>query len=329
MIHSRTRVTVRAILAVLTVCWIWRINEFVPEPYLDEVFHVGQVQTYWKGKWREWDPKITTPPGLYIMSYLAFAVPVLLSSPKVLGTFLRGNVAALSPPIGVTSWRWTNAILNGHIMPSVLWNFYGSRLRSLGGQWAGDPHVEQSVDHTILNICLFPVLFFFSGLYYTDVLALLMVLYHFGEEFGSIGSDTPRALSLLILLPTALFALLVRQTNIFWVAVFCGGLQVVRTIQLTTDNGQSWMTWDPPASTAALNGKDPMLAQQRHFRTSDNGLLDYVYCFYVLAAKGLFNTRKIVPVLLPYLAIISVFGAFIIWNGGVVLGKMMRPGSPG
>ncbi len=32
----------------------------------DEVFHVRQAQTYWKHQWDVWDPKITTPPGLWI-----------------------------------------------------------------------------------------------------------------------------------------------------------------------------------------------------------------------------------------------------------------------
>lgn len=32
----------------------------------DEVFHVGQAQVYCAGNFSHWDPKITTPPGLYV-----------------------------------------------------------------------------------------------------------------------------------------------------------------------------------------------------------------------------------------------------------------------
>ena len=32
----------------------------------DEPFHVPQTQRYCAGRWREWDPKITTFPGLYL-----------------------------------------------------------------------------------------------------------------------------------------------------------------------------------------------------------------------------------------------------------------------
>jgi len=35
----------------------------------DEPFHVPQAQAYCNGEWATWDPKITTPPGLYISSH--------------------------------------------------------------------------------------------------------------------------------------------------------------------------------------------------------------------------------------------------------------------
>ena len=33
----------------------------------DEIFHVPQTQRYCTGQWKEWDPKITTFPGLYLL----------------------------------------------------------------------------------------------------------------------------------------------------------------------------------------------------------------------------------------------------------------------
>lgn len=32
----------------------------------DEPFHIPQAQAYCNGEWSTWDPKITTPPGLYV-----------------------------------------------------------------------------------------------------------------------------------------------------------------------------------------------------------------------------------------------------------------------
>lgn len=51
----------------------------------DEIFHVGQAQTYCRGQWTTWDPKLTTPPGLFG-----------LSSPPPLSLLTR-SVKQLSP----------------------------------------------------------------------------------------------------------------------------------------------------------------------------------------------------------------------------------------
>lgn len=68
------------------------VNREVPEPYMvsasrsekapqvrspqlemlvlhqDEIFHIGQAKTYCAGRWLQWDPKLTTPPGLSVAS---------------------------------------------------------------------------------------------------------------------------------------------------------------------------------------------------------------------------------------------------------------------
>lgn len=78
-----------------------------PTPYLDEIFHIPQAQKYCKHNFFEWDPKITTLPGLYIFS-LAILEPLayglkksilVLCSPFCLRAtnilFLLGNVGIL------------------------------------------------------------------------------------------------------------------------------------------------------------------------------------------------------------------------------------------
>jgi alpha-1,2-glucosyltransferase len=40
------------------------VNRIAPEPYIDEIFHVPQVQAYCNGHFSSWNNKITTPPGL-------------------------------------------------------------------------------------------------------------------------------------------------------------------------------------------------------------------------------------------------------------------------
>ena len=71
-------------LLTITSYWFLLVTAEVLEPYLvshdcisgpidrplstlqDEVFHIRQALAYWHHQWRVWDPKITTPPGLYV-----------------------------------------------------------------------------------------------------------------------------------------------------------------------------------------------------------------------------------------------------------------------
>jgi hypothetical protein len=96
-------------------------------------------------------------------------------------------------------------------------------------QDADDSAINWDAVHTAVNMCLFPPIFFFSGLYYTDVLSTFIVIKayeHFlqGENRPS-GSVYRGFLTLLV----GVMALLMRQTNIFWVAVFMGGLELPRS----------------------------------------------------------------------------------------------------
>ncbi|VDM63041.1 unnamed protein product [Angiostrongylus costaricensis] len=43
------------------------VYRYQPEPYMDEIFHVRQTRKYCNGNW-SWDPMITTPPALYLLS---------------------------------------------------------------------------------------------------------------------------------------------------------------------------------------------------------------------------------------------------------------------
>ena len=76
--------------------------------------------------------------------------------------------------------------------------------------------------HTVVNIMLFPPLFFFYGLYYTDILSVRSVLivcyYHLDHRKGS------------SIAAAGLISLAFRQTNVFWVAIYIGGLQLQRVL---------------------------------------------------------------------------------------------------
>lgn len=83
--------------------------------------------------------------------------------------------------------------------------------------------------HTAVNIALFPPLFFFSGLFYTDVLSTCIVVWMY-----KLFLQGEPGVSNFKVYVVGLLALTMRQTNIFWVAIFMGGLEAVRTIKANT-----------------------------------------------------------------------------------------------
>ncbi|KAJ5484012.1 Dol-P-Glc:Glc(2)Man(9)GlcNAc(2)-PP-Dol alpha-1-2-glucosyltransferase [Penicillium diatomitis] len=278
---------------LLIPVWRTKVNTEVPEPYLDEVFHVPQAQAYWAHKWTQWDPKLTTPPGLYLWSYgLCALLLALRGSPTKLGT---------------EALRTTNAVTNGVFLP---W-----RLQTLSDaihKVRNERPLGAWLSHTVLNICLFPPLFFFSGLYYTDILALLAVIEAYNWDLKRSSTKGSSVFATLGFLLFGLAALVCRQTNIFWVSVFLGGLQGVRRIkQVSKACGASSLPaivqgglrneiYDPPVSEASL---------QDYFKTAVS-----------FAAVAVRNPISTITSVLPHLIILGAFGVLVLWNGGVVLG---------
>ncbi|KAE8160312.1 DIE2/ALG10 family-domain-containing protein [Aspergillus tamarii] len=272
--------------------WMNRVNAVVPEPYLDEAFHIPQAQAYWHHKWTHWDPKITTPPGLYLWSYLLCAGALLLR-----GSPMELNAEAL---------RSTNVAAAAIFLPlrlqTLLDRLRKERNTRPSGSW---------LSHTVLNICLFPPLFFFSGLYYTDILALLVVIEAYNWDLRR---STPNAFPgqsvVFILLGVA--ALAFRQTNIFWVAVFFGGLQVIRTLRRSSKTCQS--------SNAADIVKGGFKNELYDPQVSEASLADYFKTALSLCSAVLGNLGQVAISSIPYVVILAAFGGFVLWNNGVVLG---------
>ncbi|QKX60624.1 uncharacterized protein TRUGW13939_07770 [Talaromyces rugulosus] len=291
---------------VLLSLLLWRnlVSKTVQEPYLDEVFHVGQAQAYWANNWSHWDPKITTPPGLYVWSYVLCGSVLLL----------RGSPT----DVGVDELRATNLAASGLVLP---W-----RLQTLLDLLRKEQNTRQSgawVSHTVLNICLFPPLFFFSGLYYTDVLALLVVVEAYiwdikrsdangaKKTIGSalLGHTSLQSLAFVVL---GLVALVFRQTNIFWVSVFMGGLQVVRTIRQNSKS-LSYTNYFAMVSQS-FQGElyDPLVAEA--------SFVDYFKTGLSLGCAALGQLPLVIASIIPHLLILAAFGGFVLWNGSVVLG---------
>ena len=101
----------------------------------------------------------------------------------------------------------------------------------------GSQQLSPNLMHTAFNIALFPLLFFFSGLFYTDVLSTCVVLRMYRLFLQ-------RKCSVWLYM-AGILTLTMRQTNIFWVAIYMGGMEVVKTFKVTDvvpkeSAGQTW-----------------------------------------------------------------------------------------
>ncbi|KAK0478532.1 glucosyltransferase [Armillaria novae-zelandiae] len=75
------------------------LNSVVLDPYMDEPFHIPQAQAYCRGEFTTWDPKITTPPGLYVMSLMLknLALPIALTRLLCFHQRVRPPTSIFSP----------------------------------------------------------------------------------------------------------------------------------------------------------------------------------------------------------------------------------------
>eukprot|EP00903_Cladosiphon_okamuranus_P013480 g12555.t1 len=170
---------------------------------MDEVFHVPQAQAYCNGDFGHWDPKITTPPGLYLS---AVAYSRIVRSAKAMLQGLGWATARSS----IAKERCVVGVLR-----HVNWVFSLGTLMVMRALLSRRMAPAKALAHALL-LWLYPVSFFFSFLFYTDpgatFFALLCYLLATGRRRGGgwsrrIGSSLAGGVSVLF-----------RQTNAVWVA---------------------------------------------------------------------------------------------------------------
>lgn len=96
---------------------------------------------------------------------------------------------------------------------------------------ANAKRVQMRMAHNSLNIGLFPPLFFFSALYYTDIMSTVAVLLQLWLRQYFPASTTSSLRSPLLFL-TGFVSLMFRQTNIFWTAVFPAILDAIDVVAI-------------------------------------------------------------------------------------------------
>ena len=154
---------------------------------------MGQAQAYCRGNWSHWDPMITTPPGLYVAS----------------NALLRPLIA-----VGLVDSGCSTVALRATV--SAMFVASVAVIYMLLSQRAQQGPCALLIEAMV--IAAFPLHYFFSFLYYTDVLSTTLVLLSIGlahQHRHPVLSATVGAL-----------AVCVRQTNVVWVA-FAAALQLL------------------------------------------------------------------------------------------------------
>ncbi|ABN65819.2 glucosyltransferase [Scheffersomyces stipitis CBS 6054] len=158
----------------------------VKNPYIDEYFHIRQCQKYCQHKFHEWDNKITTPPGLYVLGFLYTNAIQKLSGAE--SNYYCGNYDIL---------RSVN-LLGFFALLAIAHRFK----KSYGNQYLS------------INIASQPLLFTYYFLFYTDIWSTVFVVLALTIVMSKPVRDYQAYCSGLL----GLLSLWFRQTNIVWVA---------------------------------------------------------------------------------------------------------------
>ncbi|AQZ11291.1 DIE2 (YGR227W) [Zygosaccharomyces parabailii] len=169
------------VLLYFMVTFYYVTTKITPHEFIDEKFHVAQTLNYVAGNWTSWDPKITTPPGLYILGWFSYRLGRLFTSWTSL-----------------TLLRMVNLLGGTIILPFTV-------LRPL--------FLFNAIGFWPVALMCFPLMAAFYYLYYTDVWSTILILQSLTcvltLPFGINGSIWVSSLC-------AGLSCLFRQTNIIW-----------------------------------------------------------------------------------------------------------------
>lgn len=204
--------------------WIVSLFRHI-DPYMDEVYHVPQAQRWCRSEFGYWDPKITTFPGTYLISFLVSRLNITDLSCSLFD--LRMHIACMAFVLFIALYRCRQILF---------------------------PH-EGHVANLLTAVLLFfyPFSFFYYFLYYTDTAAILLLVLTYtsvqmrkkkqseGNSNHSKGVLRFADSNSIILLFLSGFCILARQTNAAWIVFMGGELALWRLkldLKLDRDNKQ-------------------------------------------------------------------------------------------
>ncbi|BAT84445.1 hypothetical protein LR48_Vigan03g137400 [Vigna angularis] len=302
-----------ALAAIMSLCVIpasIMVNRIVPEPYMDEIFHIPQAEQYCKGNFGSWDPMITTPPGLYCLSlaHVASLFPALYSVQAISSFSDMCSVAILRSVNGVL------AIVCSVILYDIIIHLKPTLTKR-----------KAMLQAVVLS--LYPLHWFFTFLYYTDVAAVTTVLamylaslkknYWFSALIGAL-------------------AVFIRQTNIIWVfLVACTGIINIsvthgkqNTKSIKSDvSAKHGLEYATGTNTEGFNLRKRKVVKSgntiEHSSSRDSSPSSYSGFADELWAILLtlwYLKWEILISFCPFLMVVVAFILFVYWNGSIVLG---------
>ncbi|KAL4440524.1 hypothetical protein ABPG75_003525 [Micractinium tetrahymenae] len=300
---GRALLRLTALLLPPTVAVAALFAALAPEPYMDEPFHVPQTQRWCAGRWRDWDPKITTFPGLYFFGVAAGRLEAALLS--ALG-------CPPAQPCSTTALRSVNLLFATACLPL----FYGTAQ-------ALDASRSQAQLLLMTAACfLFPLHFFFTFLYYTDVPSLFSVLAAY------LAAVPHRRYRLGAALGAA--AVLMRQTNAVWAAYALAAAALDRCLPAgggskRQKDGSGDVTSSKNGSRSSQGDSGRRGGNKAAGSSPANGgpiaLLAAIPGELARCARQAWLLRRqLAADLWPLAAVVAAFAAFVVANGGIVVG---------
>ncbi|KAK7850939.1 dol-p-glc:glc(2)man(9)glcnac(2)-pp-dol alpha-1 [Quercus suber] len=307
----------RVAVAVIVSLWVISVsilvNRIVPEPYMDEIFHIPQAQQYCIANFRSWDPMITTPPGLYYLSL----VHVASLFPSM---FMVQAASSFSEVCTTAILRSVNGVLA--VLCSIIVYEIITLLRPTLS--------ERKATIFAVVLALYPLHWFFTFLYYTDVASLTAVL----AMYLACLKKSYWCSAML-----GALAVVIRQTNIVWMlfVAFTGVINItlVHPRDNVEENNIDTAIRKTNRSTSNDNVTSNSNLRRRKFSNAlgtDKQSMPSASFFSTNHSSGLLNEVEVILLALwhrkwellvsfsPFLMVFVAFLAFVHWNGSVVLG---------
>ncbi|UKZ79897.1 hypothetical protein TrVFT333_007660 [Trichoderma virens FT-333] len=158
------------------------------------------------------------------------------------------------------------------------------------------------------------------GLYYTDVVSTAVVLAAFLNHLHRVGRDHSSFLSDIVTVGLGLWTLTMRQTNVFWVVVFMGGLEAVHSVKSLRPQSVAQPFMTTLSEQLLFFIKRWSVGHVHDLPLHMAYPEDMLFTAVSLIVAALCNPIRVIRQIWPYVTILGAFAGFVAWNGGVVLG---------